>query len=427
MDIQGAIIDIEQQEKFIQEKNTNAKFSIERVKNIIEQSQKPVILVGSGVRTSGSIKDFKYFVEKFKIPVIASTSNADIYSKDYKYYFGNFGVFGGRTGNFILQNADCIIVIGCRLSFKQIGFDYENFASKAKKIVIDIDLNELKKKTIHIDVPIHCDIGEFLNQINKIEINVNMHKDWLKYCNKLKEKYPIYLEKFSTSTSVNPYHFFYKMQQAIDKNEIMVVGNSCACVCLLQSGIAHENQRLWGNVNCGTMGYDLPASIGASISAKREVICVTGDGSIQMNLQELQTIVGNKLPVKIIIFNNEGYNAIVQSQLNFFGRLSGCTAKSGVTFPSFKRIAYAYNIPYYFCGNHDDIDLILQQFLSESLYAMLEVKEDKDQGIEPKSKSKILPSGKIVSPPIYDLAPFLCEEELDLYADFEKDNWKRDL
>ena len=424
LDIQGATIEIEGQEPYIPEETHTDGFSVERVFNAMRRAKKPVILAGSGIRTSGSHEIFKEFVEKMGVPVIAATSNADILPVGDEHYFGNFGVFGGRPGNFIVQNADCILALGCRLSFKQIGFDYRNFAPNAQKIVVDIDANELKKKTTHIDIPIHCTIQKFLTEMLRADVHISVDGKWLRYCDVLKKRYPIYLEKHAVSERVNPYYFFARMQKVLKDNAILVAGNSCACVCLLQSGVVSAGQRLWGNVNCGTMGYDLPAAVGAATASGRQVLCVTGDGSIQMNLQELQTVVGNRLPVKIIVFNNNGYHAIVQSQSNFFGRLTGCTAESGVTFPSFERLAYAYEMPYYCCKTHQDVDAVLKDFLNEPLYGILEVMEDEEQPIEPKSKSKILPNGQIVSPPIYDLAPFLDDKELEKFSDFEAGNWE---
>lgn len=423
LNIQGATIETEDQKPYLAEEMHSDSFSVERVCNALRKAQKPVILAGSGIRTSGSHNAFKKFVEKMGIPVIAATSNADILPVEDKNYFGNFGVFGGRPGNFIVQNADCILSLGCRLSFKQTGFDYQQFAPKAKKIVVDIDANELKKKTTHIDIPVHCTINKFLDEMLPLDLQIPVNEKWIRYCNVLKRKYPIFLEKHAASDRVNPYYFFARMQKFLDDDAILVAGNSCACVCLLQSGVVKENQRLWGNVNCGTMGYDLPAAVGAAIASGKPVVCVTGDGSIQMNIQELQTVVGNQLPVKIIVFNNNGYHAIVQSQSNFFGRLTGCTEQSGITFPSFERLAYAYQMPYYCCKNHKDVDKVLKDFLKEPLYAICEVMEDEEQPIEPKSKSKILPNGQIVSPPIYDLAPFLDSKELEMYSDFEAGDW----
>lgn len=427
LDIQGATIESDDQEGFVPYEDNLSGFSKERIINMLESAKKPVVLAGSGVRSIGIYDKFYKFVHKLGIPVIAATSNADILPTNDELYFGNFGVFGGRAGNFIVQNTDCMLVLGCRLSFKQIGFNYEQFAPFAKKIVVDADVNELKKKTCKIDMPICADLNDFFDDVQNLSFKLSINNDWIEYCKLLKSKFPIYQEKHAVSNKVNPYYFFHKLKEYLTENAVIVAGNSCACVNLLQSGIDKLGQRLWGNVNCGTMGYDLPAAIGATVGSKKEVICVTGDGSIQMNLQELQTIVGNNLPVKIIVFNNNGYHAIVQTQTNFFGRLSGCTKASGITFPNFKLLANAYGIPYIRCETHEEVDEKLSAFLKIDGYALCEVIEDSNQPIEPKLQSKALPNGKFLTPPISDLAPFLSESEYSKYAEFDLMKWKKDI
>ena len=419
LDVQGAIIEIDDLESYIPAMSPKTLFPKNKILEAIKMSKRPVILAGSAIRTAGAYEEFLDLINKLKIPVVASTSNADILSLDNENYFGNFGVFGGRCGNFIIQNADCIISLGCRLSFKQIGFNYEKFSPNSKKIVVDIDISELDKSTTNIDIPVFMDVKDFIREFYNSEIYFqNMDKAWILYCRELRTAFPIFQEKHRLSEKVNPYYFSENLKSKLSAKSVCVVGNSCACVAVLQSGIREEGQRLWGNVNCGTMGYDLPAAIGASIASKGEIICVTGDGSIQMNIQELQTIVSNKLPIKIFIFNNFGYRAIVQTQNNFFGRLSGCNADTGVNFPSFEKLAYAYNIPYYRCENNNELDNVISEFLNQKGYGICELIESQEQTIEPKVQSKSLPDGKLVSPPIDDLAPFLDVKIYKKYADY---------
>ncbi len=424
MNIQGAMIETEEQLPYSIPEKEGQHFSAERVLRMLHQAKRPLILAGSGIRAPGIYEQFEKFIRKIGIPVLAATSISDILPVGDELYFGNFGVFGGRPGNFMVQNADCLLVLGCRLSFKQIGFNYQLFAPHAKKIVVDADINELKKDTTKIDLPICTDLKEFFARMIKQSLTIAQDPDWLPYCNVLKKRYPIYSERFEHSEKVNPYYFFDRMKQFLQKDAVIVAGNSCSCVNLLQSGVEQKGQRLWGNVNCGTMGYDLPAAIGAAVAGNRQVICVTGDGSIQMNIQELQTIVGNHLPVKIILFNNNGYHAIVQTQSNFFGRLSGCTQSSGVSFPNFELLAAAHGIPYCRCERNEDVDRVLNSFLCTEGVGLCEVLEDSEQPIEPKLKSKALPSGQMASPPISDLAPFLPEEEYAKYFDYLGGHWK---
>lgn len=256
-----------------------------------------------------------------------------------------------------------------------------------------------------------------LNQL--ILKKIPIKKEWINYCNRLKEQFSILPKNTNKSICVNPYFFANSLRNKLPDDGIVIVGNSCACVSILQMGILKEGQRLFGNVNCGTMGYDIPAAIGAALASKTSVICATGDGSFQMNIQELQTIVHNKLPVKLIVFNNKGYQAIVQTQKNFFGTLSGCTKESGISFPAFEKIAAAYKIPFKKITCHDEVDASLNWLFSLKQYGICEVIQDTNQLIEPKVMSKKMSDGSIISPPIDDLSPFLSEEEYKEYAAFQ--------
>lgn len=421
LDIQNALIEEDCLNKYKTTKHIkNCINDVENIIELIKNSKAPVLIAGSAIRTSNSLSELYSVAEKLNIPILSPTSICDYYSLKDPLYFGNFGVFGGRTGNFIIQNADLIVSLGARMSFKQIGFNYDNFSPFSKKIIVDIDENELKKTTMKIDYPIISDVKNILKQLNSIIQNpLDLKVPWLEYCNKLKTTFAFEEEVFKTKNEVNAYYFGSRLQQQLPADNITVVGNSCSSVSMLQMGISQKGQRIFGNVNCGTMGYDIPAAIGAAVASKKSVICITGDGSFQMNIQELQTIVHNNIPVKFIVFNNSGYSAIVQSQTNFFnGRLSGCTDKSGLSMPSFNKICYAYDIPYLKVDKHESIDDAITWLMAQSSYCLLEVKQQGDQQIEPKVMSKKLANGAIYSPPIDDLSPFLTQEVYDEYSKF---------
>lgn len=414
LDVQGAIIETDKLKGFKekQKKNCNQD-NIKKIVNEINNAKRPVFLAGSAIRTSGIRKEFLTMINKMNIPVVAATSVADVVNNENEMYFGNFGVFGGRAGNFIVQNSDLIISLGCRMSFKQTGFNFDKFAVNAKKIVVDIDNEELLKNTISIDMPINEDIVDVIKGLNEANIKFN-NKSWIDYCKRLKEKFPMYQDEFANSKQVNPYYFLKYFNNKLKEDSIVVVGNSTSSVSALQMGVLKENQRLFGNVNCGTMGYDIPASIGAAVASKKEVFCVTGDGSLQMNIQELQTIIHNKLPIKIIVFNNGGYQAIVQTQTNFFkGVLSGCTKESGVSMPSLSKIAEAYGYPYVKIENNNQVISKIDELMNIDGYAICEIIQDAEQKIEPKVKSKENEDGTLFSPPIDDLYPFLDGKEYE--------------
>ena len=422
LDVQSAIIDDSQLPGFNFSKES--KFSNEYCEIITEKirnAEAPVLIVGSSVRKMGYVDQIHELVSKLNIPVICPTTISDTFDNSHPLYYGNFGVFGGRVGNFIIQNSDLTLALGARMSFKQIGFNYSSFAPNAEKIIVDVDSEELKKSTLDIDIPINADLVDVISALNEfITEKLPIKNVWMNYCNILRDRYKPMPQKASESETVNPYYFASKLQEKMPDDGIIVVGNSCACVSILQMGISKKGQRLFGNVNCGTMGYDIPAAIGAALAAKKAVICATGDGSFQMNIQELQTIVHNNLPVKLIVFNNEGYQAIVQSQKNFFGGvLSGCTRESGISFPSFEKISNAYGIPYKKIICHEDVSTGLDWLLSLDSYGLCEIIQDTSQPIEPKVMSKKLPDGTLVSPPIDDLSPFLEKGEYEKYAKFK--------
>lgn len=423
LDIQGMEIETEKQRPYEPEAVQDAEAaekSIEEAMHRIAEAKRPVILAGSGIRNAGVYGQFREFVDTLKIPVLAATGISDLFPVGAENYYGNFGVIGGRAGNFIVQNADCLLILGARLSLKQIGFNYEKFSPDSYKIMVDADEAELKKKTIEIDMPLCMTLEQFFDRAMTVSVVSGKEALWDCYCKELKERFPNYLEKFNQSRFVNPYYFARSLQELMGEHDIVVVGNSCASDMTRQLGIVREGQRMWGNTNCGTMGYDVPAALGAAAASGGTVYCVTGDGSIMMNLQELQTIVHNRLSVKICIHNNSGYQAIVTTHTNFFGRLTGCTADSGISFPNFELLSRAFGMPYFRCENHADVGRVLPEFAAADGCAICEILSDADQPIEPKTKSKSLGNGKLYSPPIDDLFPFLAEEEYKRYADYTK-------
>lgn len=424
LDIQGTIIETDEQEQFVLPVETISGESNTKIAAVVQrlsEAKRPVLIAGSAIRSAGVYKELRKFVEQTHIPTVAATAISDLFPVAEKDYYGNFGTIGGRAGNFIVQNSDCILVLGARMSFKQIGFNYDKFSPNSYKIMVDVDEAELKKKSISIDLPVCMDLADFLNDSGISGLFLHgMEEAWRCYCDEVKAAFPIYQDRFNESDKVNPYYFAKKLQMYLQEDAITVVGNSCASDMTRQMGITREGQRMWGNTNCGTMGYDIPAALGAAVAAGRTVYCVTGDGSIMMNLQELQTIVHNHLPVKIFIHNNAGYEAIVNTHTNFFGRLTGCTPESGISFPNFELVAKAFGMPYYYCGDHADVDRILLEFVGLEGCGICEVCSDETQMIEPKTKSKMLESGEMYSPPIDDLFPFLEEAQYRYYAEYFK-------
>jgi len=413
LDIQNSQIEPDELEGYSPAILNYQQQNIGNVLASLSKAERPVILAGSGIRSSGAYEIFKKVVERLGMPVLAATSVADLFCINEKVYCGNFGVFGGRAGNSIVQNADLLLAVGCSLSFKHTGFNYEKFAEKAKIIVVNVDPEELQKPTLNIDIPIWSNLNSFFKSLLDSELPAFVFsEEWLQYCFRLKNNYPIFQPKFEQDDAINPYYVAKRINEALPDNSIEVLGNSIACVCSLQMGISKNGQRKFGNINCGTMGYDLPASIGASIASGSEVFCLTGDGSIMMNLQELQTISSNKLPIKIVVFNNNGYHALTLSQMAQFGRLTGCTSTSGLVTPGFEKIANAFGISYYRASCKTEFDQVLDLFLDEQGAALFELSLDYSQSIEPKVTTRKKEDGTLYSPPIHDMFPFLEAEEI---------------
>lgn len=393
-----------------------AKILIEKLR----AAQAPLILAGASIRRADAYAEFRSVADKLKIPVVSPTCVADILPLSDRYYYQSFGIVGGRTGNFLVQNADVILSLGCRLSLNQIGFNYEAFAPQAYKIVVDIDREELKKPTVKIDLPVCCDLKDLLAEMdNCLSAPLPEKKAWLHYADTLRDKFSLMKQIKVKTVGINPYMMINKLMEALPSNGTVVVGNSSGSAFALHYGIAKEGQRLFGNRNCGSMGWDLPAALGAAVAKKSMVVCLTGDGSIQMNLQELQTVVLNKIPVKIFIYNNNGYMGIVRTQKNYFnGRLTGCTAESGLDCPDWQKIAYAYGFPFIRITCHQELDDKLKDFLEMPGYGICELIEDSSQGPAFKTTSKKMPDGEMISAPLDELAPPLTTDDFEKYRYF---------
>lgn len=401
-----------------------SNWDIETFISEIRKSRQPVILTGSAIRSTVHTEQFRTLAKKMGIPVLAPTYNADLFVNGDPIYFGNFGIIGGRAGNFIMQNADLIIGMGCRMAYRQIGFNYAQFSPNSKRMVIDVDPNELKKPTLRIDIPIRADIKDVIADLlnHEFDLDLPRKQQWFDYCCMLRNRYPIDQEKFSAIVAgqVNPYYFARELKKYIADDAVIVLGNSTIAAHVLQMGIDLPKQRIINNMNLGSMGYDLPAAIGAVRAHHNTVTLVTGDGSFMLNLQELMTVRHYELPIKIFISCNGGYCGIVRSQSNMFGHYIGCTKKTGVEMPDFKKVAYAFDIPYFKVTEQAELDSVLETVYSTPGPAICEWPQDPSQVIEPRVMNRKSENGCIVSTAIDDLAPFLPREE---YQAMQFPNW----
>jgi acetolactate synthase-1/2/3 large subunit len=396
--------------------STNLKVVSQEIIEKIKQAKRPVIFAGGGVRLSGQHAAFIDLVEKLNIPVVTGWNAHDTIWNDHKNYAGRPGTVGDRAGNFVTQNADLLIILGSRLNIRQVSYNWHSFAREAYKIWVDIDALELKKPTVKPDMPIHANLKDLLPVLAKeaTSFDKKLHESWLAWCKERQHRFPVVTKEYWDNQLINPYCFMEALFKALPEHQITVTGNGSACVVSFQAAYLKPYQRLWTNSGCATMGYDLPAAIGANkASGGQPIVCLAGDGSIMMNLQELQTIKGENLPIKIFVLNNSGYVSIFQTQRNFFNGVEvGGGPKSGVSFPNFERLSAGFDIPYFKTDSHNTMAEAIQKTMQTEGPVICEVVIDEHQSFAPKLGAKQHPDGRITSPPLEDLSPFLSREEL---------------
>jgi len=382
----------------------------------LAQARRPVIYAGTGIRLSGQYAAFRRFADRLSIPVVTAWNSNDLLPDDHPAYAGRPGSLGNRAGNFTVQNADYLLILGCRLNIRLVSYNWENFAPHAFKTMVDIDAAELKKPTLRIDQPVHADLRELFPYLLASNLQpAAHHTTWLEWCRERLRLYPVVLPSYwNDAQNVNPYCFMNRLFTQLDENEIVACGDGTACVTAFQAATIREGQRLFHNSGAASMGYDLPAALGAALAHPgQRVICLAGDGSIMMNLQELQTIVGRRLPVKIFVLFNFGYHSIRQTQQNFFSdNIIGCGTDSGLSFPEWSRLAHAFNLPFHRVDTHDGLDAAIAATLAVDGPALCEVVLDLRQPFAPKLSSRKLDDGRMVTSPLEDMSPFLDRTEL---------------
>ena len=427
LDVQGAFVetdDLRGYKASEAEKNISIlKDAVRIVADKISHASRPVIYAGNGIRIAGSESLLHQVAEKYRIPVVTCWDSIDLMDSDDPLTAGRGGTMGDRAGNFAVQNSDLLIAVGSRLNIYQVGYNKDTWARAAYKVAVDIDPEELKKPTIKTDLPVVGDAGKFLQTLLDMRYEGRDFSSWIEQCNSWKNKYPVVSERQKKQTGkTNVYAFIDHLSRSLPDDSITVVANGSASVVGSQTWHVGHGQRFIMNCGLSSMGYELPAAIGACVANDRKVVnCIAGDGSIMMNLQELQTIVTNRLPIHIFLINNSGYHQIRQTQNNIFhAGLVGVGSESGdLGFPDWEKLMYAFGIPYYRISENKDFDTVIPQMISETSYCFCEVICDTEQKFGPKSATKKLPDGTLVSPPLEDMAPFLSREELksNMYID----------
>jgi acetolactate synthase-1/2/3 large subunit len=423
VNIQGAYVDTDELEGFDYESSVEFNYAsledkVSEIINRLKNAQRPIIYAGNGIRISGACDKFLDLIELSKIPVATCWDSIDLIATDNKYYVGRAGTMGDRPGNFAVQNSDVLICIGSRLNIYQVGYDVNSWARDAFVIDVDIDELELKKKTIRVDLPICCDAKCFIEfLLSKLNSDtIPRYEKWVDQCNTWKEKYPVVTIKHKEQNSpLNVYDFIDHFSRSLPDESITVVANGSASVVGSAAYYIKPKQRFIMNCGLSSMGYDLPAAIGACIANdKHEVYCIAGDGSIMMNLQELQTIITNSLPIKIVILNNDGYHQIRVTQTNIFNKHYVGLGKDsgGLSFPDFELVAKAFGYNFIRVVEKSSLQSSLKRLREQQTPTIMEVLCSKDQFFEPKLSSRKNPDGSFYSPPLEDLSPFLDRDEL---------------
>lgn len=431
LDVQGAVVETDDMKHFAED--TEMPWWVQKVTaslatTILEKirnAKAPLILAGTGIRLGGAEEEFLKLLEKLQIPVVTAWNANDTVAYTYPLFVGMPGTVGTRSGNFAVQNCDLLLSLGCRLNIRMIGYNHYDFAKNAYKIIVDIDKRELEKPTIKPDMPVNADLKDLIGAMLGEEYEaVDGHKGWVKWCRALKEKFPAVISEYHHDEGlINPYVFVDKLFSHLEADDRIICGNGSACVITFQAAKVKQGQRMFTNSGCAAMGYGFPAAIGVAVSnnAKRTV-CIDGDGSFMMNLQELATVNYNHLNIKIILLNNKGYHSIRQTQTNLFRPpFIGVDSDSGICFPDFKKLAEAFGLAYFLLDSEGNCDAVLEEALHSEGACICEVVVDPKQNFAPKSSSKVLPDGRIVSPSLDDMAPFLPREEFQKIRFIPKD------
>lgn len=386
----------------------------DELKELIKSAKSPCILAGSAISSTHSQDKLVKMLTHWQIPTVSAAVACDILYHEHPLYYGSTGGVGTRSGNFVMQNADVLVIMGCSLGFKQTTFVQDAFAPKAKVIMIDVNPDEAIKSGLNICKFIHSDISDIFDRVQNAEAFKAPQK-WIEHCNMLKNKFDLYENAIGNPEDrVSSYNFWkeYAMQEAEDS--LTVMGNSSSVTPRLSFENIKPNQLTFTNINCGSMGYDIPAAIGSAVASKRDVVLVTGDGSFMMNLQELQTIKFNNLPVKIVLFANDGYRGIVQTCKNYFnGKNVGCTPESGLSMPDFEKIANAFELPYKKCKTNSELKESISWLLKQDSYCILELSQIYDNPPAPVVKPRMTTDGKPQKIRLEDMAPFLDREEFE--------------
>lgn len=433
VDVQSSFIEPENLPGYIPDDNSavntnELRDDCTQVLTKLANAERPVILAGKGIRLGNALNQFEEVIRALNIPVVPGWTSIDLVSSDDPLFAGRAGDLATRAGNFNIQNSDFVLILGTRLSLRQVSYTWKSFARHAYKVQVDIDPIELKKPTVQIDLPICANVKDFLQelvcQIRSGYARPSKHEQWLRWCQERVQRYPAVLRHHRQEVNgrINPYFFIERLFAQLQEDDVVVCGDGTANVVTFQAAPIRKGQLVFANSGDASMGYDLPAAIGAAVArGGKRVICLAGDGSLQLNIQELQTVVHNQLPIKLFVLNNDGYLSIRQSQKNMFKRLTGEGKDSGVSFPDIVKVAEAYGIAA-IRMNYQTMDSVFADVLAQNGPTVCDVLLDPDQPFEPRVSARQLPNGQMVSSSLEDMSPFLDDREFaeNMLVPFER-------
>lgn len=427
LDIQATDIDPDKLEGYIAEEN-DTKIQDDTILSVIDafnKAKRPAVILGNGVRLAHASDKAEKLIEMFGAPAFVSWNGVDLLTEDNPLYFGRPNIVGHRSANLILQNADFVLSIGTRLSLLNTGYNFEGYLKNAFHVMVDIDVNEMNKKSLHPQMKIVSDAGEFIDGIlaNSDKISSIDRSAWIGHCLEMKSKYPVEIpEQNPREGFVSLYKLFDAISDEMTPDDVYQFTSSGTSVDIGMKVLRlKRGQRAFLNKSMAAMGYDVPASIGSCIgSGGRRVICVTGDGSIAMNMQEIEIMKRLNLPIKIFVADNSGYSMIWHSQSgNFGGHLTGCTEESGLSLPNMKKIAEAFGI----CGieitDECDLSKTVRDVLNYDGPVICRVKTDIMQKVLPKQSNYMNDKGQMESRPLQDMFPLLDRDELEACMDWQ--------
>jgi len=418
VDIQGTMIDVDKLERFDPEKEFPELYTQKEVPEIkqvikwLKEAHRPIILAGHGLKLSKQQKQFLQLVEQCGIPVATSRSAFDIIYADHPLRAGFVGIYGERAANFAIQNADLVLSLGCRLVFLVVGYETELFAREARKIVVDIDANQLKHALIKVDLSVRADLKDFMQQLQEALEHETLadYRPWVAKVQHWRKIFPnVTSEMRAQRQYVNPYYFYELLSEELSPEDMMIWDQGVAFYASSVAFRVKKGQRSFSNVGFTPMGYGLPAAVGACFAnRKKPLACVHGDGGLQMNVQELQTIWHHQLPIKLFVFSNQGYTSIKHTQQQYFdGHFVGSDPASGVSCPDTLKLAAGYQIPAIRVETNVKVCQAIRQALETQGPFVVDVVLDPLAAVEPRTKSERLPDGRMVSKPLEDMYPYL--------------------